>query len=103
MRFLIPALLSAFIIGATILLSCNYSPGHSANGQSAAPSTVGGVAPYCGADVYNCSDFVYQEDAQALYEYCLQQTGRAAGMSTTSMATAMALPVIAFPIAPDRP
>jgi len=29
----------------------------------------------CAADVYNCSDFGSQEDAQACFDYCMEQVG----------------------------
>lgn len=29
----------------------------------------------CAADVYNCTDFATQEDAQACFEYCMEQVG----------------------------
>jgi len=34
------------------------------------------VADYiCSADIYNCPDFATHEEAQAVYEYCMEQVG----------------------------
>jgi len=42
------------------------------------PATLRDYPPLyeCHADLYNCSDFDSQADAQECYEYCLERTGR---------------------------